>query len=183
MKEFINDVGNNERNRQGKGKAILSLAPNSYAPGDAGDESRKRKRDGESDSNDATSNDYNDRASYVVVPAGEETKSMRCPVCKEAIRSEFWEEEEEWIWRGSVKVKEKIFHTTCHREILASAAVAARLRAGSGGTSGSRAGTPDVASLKRRTPRPERVLKRKADADETDRREEIPPSKKIAVAI
>lgn len=122
------------------------------------------------------------RATFVVVPAGEETKSMRCPVCKEAIRSEFWEEEEEWVWRGVVRVKDKICHTACHREMLASAAVNARLRVESGGSNGSRAGTPDGRG---RTPTPERVLKRKAegDAEVDERKGGTPPLKKMAVAV
>ncbi|KLO14940.1 hypothetical protein SCHPADRAFT_902804 [Schizopora paradoxa] len=175
--DFINDVGNDERDRKGKGKAT-SLT-NSHVSGDASEDSRKRKRDGDFDANDAE-DEKSERASYVVVPAGEETKSIRCPVCKEAIRSEFWEEEEEWVWRGVVKVKEKIFHTMCHREMLGSAAVAARLRLEAGGSHGSRAGTPEA--LKGRTPTPERVLKRKAEQEEDEKRDGTPPSKKIAVA-
>lgn len=179
MKDFINDIGNDERDRKGKGKAVSSA--NNYVSGDAIEDSRKRKRDGEfNNSTVNVDNEKSERASYVVVPAGEETKSIRCPVCKEAIRSEFWEEEEEWVWRGVVKVKEKIFHTVCHREMLGSAAVAARLRMEGGGNNGSRPGTPDA--LKGRTPTPERLLKRKAESDEGEKRDGTPPSKKIAVA-
>jgi len=177
--DFINDTGNSDRDRKGKGKAKAS--DNSHVSGDTTDDSRKRKRDGELDNNGGTAahgdDELSGRASFVVVPAGEETKSIRCPVCKEAIRSEFWEEEEEWVWRGVVKVKEKIFHTVCHREMLGSAAVAARLRMETGG---SRSGTPDA--MKGRTPTPERVLKRKAEADEAERREGTPPNKKVAVS-
>lgn len=51
------------------------------------------------------------RASFVVVPPGEEVKTINCPVCKETLRSEFREEDEEWIWQNAVRVKDKVsFH-------------------------------------------------------------------------
>ncbi|KAI5125017.1 hypothetical protein M0805_007441 [Coniferiporia weirii] len=84
------------------------------------------------------------RASVVVVPPGDEAKSISCPVCKEALRSEFQEEEEEWVWRNAIQVKDKIYHATCHAEMSASSTLASKLRAdGLAITSSSRSGTPE----------------------------------------
>lgn len=33
---------------------------------------------------------------------------MPCPVCKEVLKSEFQEDEEEWIWRNAVRVGDKV---------------------------------------------------------------------------
>lgn len=48
------------------------------------------------------------RASVVVVPPGDEAKTIYCPVCKEPLKSDFQEDEEEWIWRNAVQVKDKV---------------------------------------------------------------------------
>lgn len=48
------------------------------------------------------------RASFVVVPPGDEAKSISCPVCKETLKSEFMEEDEEWVWLNAVRVKDKV---------------------------------------------------------------------------
>ncbi|PSS35552.1 hypothetical protein PHLCEN_2v1490 [Hermanssonia centrifuga] len=42
-------------------------------------------------------------AMFVVVPPGDEAKSIACPICKETPKSEFLEDEEEWVWRKAVK--------------------------------------------------------------------------------
>ena len=43
-----------------------------------------------------------------MVPPGDEAKSMHCPVCKEPLKSEFREDDEEWIWLNAVRVKDKV---------------------------------------------------------------------------
>lgn len=52
------------------------------------------------------------RESFVVVPPGDEVKSISCPVCKETLKSEFRDEDEEWVWTNAVRVKDKV----CHRK-------------------------------------------------------------------
>ena len=48
------------------------------------------------------------RARFVVVPPGDEAKHITCPICKEAFKSEFNEEDEEWIWKNALKVDDKV---------------------------------------------------------------------------
>lgn len=48
------------------------------------------------------------RASVIVVPPGDEAKSINCPVCKETLKSEFREDDEEWVWHNAVRVKDKV---------------------------------------------------------------------------
>lgn len=48
------------------------------------------------------------RAMTVVVPPGDEAKPISCPICKEHLKSEFLEDEEEWVWRNAVQKDDKV---------------------------------------------------------------------------
>lgn len=48
------------------------------------------------------------RAQFVVVPPGAEARVISCPICKETLKSEFLEEDEEWVWRNAVKKDDKV---------------------------------------------------------------------------
>lgn len=48
------------------------------------------------------------RAMYVVVPPGDEAKTISCPICKEALKADFLEDDEEWVWRNAVKKDDKV---------------------------------------------------------------------------
>ena len=48
------------------------------------------------------------RAMFVVVAPGEEAKPFSCPVCKEPLKCEFLEEEEEWVWKNAMKKDDKV---------------------------------------------------------------------------
>jgi hypothetical protein len=47
-------------------------------------------------------------ARFVVVPPGDEAKHVTCPICKEVFKSEFNEDDEEWIWKNALKVDDKV---------------------------------------------------------------------------
>jgi len=126
--DFLNDVADKKGKRRETSGPSSSLATNSEAS----------KRDEEL------------RASYIVVPSGDEAKSISCPVCKELLKSEFLDEEEEWVWKNAVRVKDKIYHATCHAEMAASSTLAAKLRAEGAGSS--RVMTPDITDSNRLTP-------------------------------
>ncbi|GLB33916.1 putative RPR [Lyophyllum shimeji] len=93
------------------------------------------------------------RAMFVVVPPGDEAKPVSCPICKEILKSEFLEEDEDWVWKNVVKKDDRVYHATCHAEAVAStSSLAARLRSElATGRSGS--ATPEAPSL-RSTPPP-----------------------------
>ena len=48
------------------------------------------------------------RAMFVVVAPGEEAKQFSCPVCKEPMKCDFLEDEEEWVWKNAVKKDDKV---------------------------------------------------------------------------
>ena len=48
------------------------------------------------------------RAMFVVVPPGDEAKPISCPICKEPLKSEFMEDDEEWVWRNAVKKDDRV---------------------------------------------------------------------------
>jgi len=141
------------------------------------------------------------RAMFVVVPPGDEAKSISCPICKEPLKSEFLEDDEEWVWKNAVQKDDKIFHATCHAEAAASkskSSLAARLRSEvSAGRSRSRTpesatsrGSPPKGLVKKLdSPSPSKLAgnKRKAEDDNTassiSRGETTPPLKKQALTL
>ncbi|KAG9032954.1 hypothetical protein FRB95_000702 [Tulasnella sp. JGI-2019a] len=82
------------------------------------------------------------RASYVVVPPGDEAKSIKCPICKEGMQTEFLEEDEDWVWRNAVSIKGKIYHATCHADAVASSLTRVKTEV----TGQSRSVTPETAT-------------------------------------
>ncbi|TCD68212.1 hypothetical protein EIP91_011384 [Steccherinum ochraceum] len=127
------------------------------------------------------------RALYVVVPPGDEAKPISCPICKEPFKSEFNEDDEEWIWRNAVRKDDKIYHAVCHAEASASkSTLAVRLRGEVASRSRSR--TPEASRStppKLDSPSPTRGIKRKAEDDATvalHAEQSTPPTKKLAIS-
>ncbi|KAF8897640.1 hypothetical protein BD779DRAFT_1491908 [Infundibulicybe gibba] len=86
------------------------------------------------------------RALYVVVPPGDEAKAVSCPICKEVLKSEFLEDDEDWVWKNAIKKDDRVYHATCHAEAVVSTnSLVARLRTETTGRS--RSGTPEAQSL------------------------------------
>ncbi|KAF8663446.1 hypothetical protein AX16_001016 [Volvariella volvacea WC 439] len=134
---LVEDWVNNDRTDvKGKGRADGNRSVNSKA--------------------DMVKRDAELRAQYVIVPPGDEAKQIACPICKELLKSEFLEDEEEWVWRNAIRKDERVYHATCHAEASASASsLVARLRTEMGNNR-SRSGTPEVQSH-RATPPPASV--------------------------
>ena len=55
-----------------------------------------------------TKRDAELRALYVVVPPGDEAKPVSCPICKETIKSEFLEDDEDWVWKNAIKKDDRV---------------------------------------------------------------------------
>ncbi|KZP09586.1 hypothetical protein FIBSPDRAFT_701190, partial [Athelia psychrophila] len=47
------------------------------------------------------------RALFIVVPPGDEAKPISCPICKETIKSEFLEDDEDWVWKNAILKDDK----------------------------------------------------------------------------
>ncbi|KAI0770816.1 hypothetical protein BC629DRAFT_1583389 [Irpex lacteus] len=138
------------------------------------------------------------RSMTVVVPPGDEAKAISCPICKEHLKSEFNEDEEEWVWRNAVQKDDRIYHATCHAEAMVSkTSLATRLKTEE--TSRSRSQTPEWTrsparanfalpddSMKIGSPSPSKLVgsKRKVDTDGSvsSRDSPTPPMKKIALS-
>ncbi|KAJ3989677.1 hypothetical protein F5890DRAFT_1485062 [Lentinula detonsa] len=136
---------------------------------------------------EAAERDAKLRSEFVVVPPGDESKSLSCPICKESLKSEFLEDDEEWVWKNAVKKDDRIFHATCHAEASANV-LAVRLR--SDVNSRSRSGTPEsntpVMARLSLSPDPvARGIKRKVEDESsslTDEAENSPHRKKLALS-
>lgn len=57
---------------------------------------------------EAARRDADLRTMFVVVPPGDEAKPVSCPICKETLKSEFLEDDEEWVWRNAVKKDDRV---------------------------------------------------------------------------
>ncbi|KAF9076755.1 hypothetical protein BDP27DRAFT_1254578 [Rhodocollybia butyracea] len=135
---------------------------------------------------EAAEREANLRSEFVVVPPGDEARSISCPICKEPLKSEFIEDDEEWVWKNAVKKDDRIFHATCHAEAVTNV-LAVRLR--SDPNSRSRSGTPEskspfMARLSLSPDPVQRGIKRKADDDDSSSVsvEEGTPRKKLALS-
>ncbi|KAK7470544.1 mRNA 3' end processing factor [Stygiomarasmius scandens] len=132
---------------------------------------------------DAAKRDAELRAQFVIVPPGDEAKPISCPICKEALKSEFLEDDEEWVWRNAIKKDERIYHATCHAEASTNTLASRLLNTGR-----SRSITPEaqVLAVKKSSPSPESLagVKRKAGDDHSplSQFEGTPPSKKLAIS-
>ncbi|RPD67228.1 hypothetical protein L226DRAFT_529606 [Lentinus tigrinus ALCF2SS1-7] len=147
---------------------------------------------------EAAKRDAELRAMFVVVPPGDEAKPISCPICKELLKSEFLEDDEEWVWRNAIKKDDRIYHATCHAEAIASkSSLASRLR--NEASSRSRSRTPETRtppkvlatlngeSRKSETPTPSKLagMKRKAEDDSVGlglvkSEDDAPQAKRIA---
>ncbi|GAA5930066.1 hypothetical protein JCM1841_000667 [Sporobolomyces salmonicolor] len=82
-----------------------------------------------------------------------------CPICQDRFKSEWSDEEEEWVWWNAVVVDRTLYHATCHAEAtLARASAAASALARTHSAVASREGTPVGSSLASSLP-----LKRKVE--------------------
>ncbi|KAI0310564.1 hypothetical protein OF83DRAFT_1070320 [Amylostereum chailletii] len=129
------------------------------------------------------------RSQFVVVPAGDEGKSIVCPICKDTLKAEFNEDDEDWVWKNAMEVNSRISHATCHAEALSSASsLASRLRPDvAQGRSQSR--TMESAAIcttppKVGSPTQASGLKRKAEVDSsTGAHVDSPPLKRTMLAV
>lgn len=86
----------------------------------------------------------------MIAPTDPGLATRPCPICKELFKSEWSEEEEEWIWRDAVKVDAVYFHATCRYSAKALSSVVVRGAtppvdgSEAGSNAGSRAGTPSL---------------------------------------
>ncbi|SPO29376.1 related to PCF11 component of pre-mRNA 3`-end processing factor CF I [Ustilago trichophora] len=58
--------------------------------------------------------------SFVITPTDPDLASQPCPICKESFKSQWSEDEEEWIWLNAIKVDNSAgegvvyYHASCH---------------------------------------------------------------------
>ncbi|GAA5997414.1 hypothetical protein JCM5350_003834 [Sporobolomyces pararoseus] len=87
----------------------------------------------------------------VSVPPAGGLGDKPCPICQDKFKSEWSDEEEEWVWWNAVNVEGTLYHATCHAEAtLARATAAASALARTNSALASREGTPTTPSLKRK---------------------------------
>ena len=89
---------------------ITDFFAQDWISGSSGNDKGKGRADPNSTSNATMPSLSELRAQFVVVPPGDEAKSISCPICKENMKSEFMEDDEEWVWRNAVMKGDKVSH-------------------------------------------------------------------------
>ncbi|GAA5909393.1 hypothetical protein JCM5296_007023 [Sporobolomyces johnsonii] len=107
------------------------------------------------------------------VPVGADGQGLGdkpCPICQDRFKSEWSDDEEEWVWWNAVVVDGTLYHATCHAEAsLARASAAASVLARTHSAVASREGTPVAPSSLLGSSLP---LKRKAEEEAQARAEQ-----------
>src|SRR6267154_1005614 len=62
---------------------------------------------------DAAQRDAELHMQFIVVPPGDEAKPISCPICKETLKTEFLEDDEEWVWKYAVRKDDKVRIGSC----------------------------------------------------------------------
>lgn len=85
--------------------------------------------------------------SFVVAPSDDPDAATRpCPVCKELFKSEWSEEEEEWIWKNCLLVDKTYYHGSCFYSAKTLSQNVGKKNQGE--STGSRDGTPQPTMIK-----------------------------------
>ncbi|GAA5914453.1 hypothetical protein JCM6882_003022 [Rhodosporidiobolus microsporus] len=78
--------------------------------------------------------------------AGGELGTKPCPICQDRFKSEWSDEEEEWVWWNATVVNGQLYHATCHAEASLSQARAAASAVATSATGTPREGTPALSA-------------------------------------
>ena len=54
------------------------------------------------------------------VPADLQQRNAPCPICQELFKSQYLDDEQDFVWMDAIKVGEKIYHSTCYEEAYGS---------------------------------------------------------------
>ncbi|KAK4038927.1 protein PCF11 [Parachaetomium inaequale] len=89
------------------------------------------------------------KAPYLPVPEDSSRVNSTCPICQEKFEMKWLDEAQEWVWMDAVKVGERVFHASCHREAYgALQQVQQQQVEGAGGVLGKRKAEDDVGGLR-----------------------------------
>lgn len=55
---------------------------------------------------------------WIRVPNDPVLRNMPCPICQEKFDSTWSEEVQDFIWQDALKVGERIYHASCHAEVM-----------------------------------------------------------------
>ncbi|KAL2179897.1 uncharacterized protein P884DRAFT_275492 [Thermothelomyces heterothallicus CBS 202.75] len=56
------------------------------------------------------------RIPYLAVPEDSSRVNSACPICQEKFEMKWLDEAQEWVWTDAVRVGDRVFHASCHRE-------------------------------------------------------------------
>lgn len=54
---------------------------------------------------------------YIPVPDDSSRVNSICPICQERFEMKWLDEAQEWVWMDAVKIGDRVYHASCHREV------------------------------------------------------------------
>ncbi|KAK1827582.1 hypothetical protein QBC39DRAFT_420008 [Podospora conica] len=57
------------------------------------------------------------KVQYLAVPDDAAGAAAVCPICQERFEMKWLDEAQEWVWMDAVRLGERVFHASCHREV------------------------------------------------------------------
>ena len=55
--------------------------------------------------------------SWLPVPEDSAKVNNMCPICQERFEMKWLDEAQEWVWMDAMKVGERVYHASCHKEV------------------------------------------------------------------
>ncbi|KAK4990737.1 mRNA 3' end processing factor [Elasticomyces elasticus] len=55
---------------------------------------------------------------YIPIPADATPATSACPICQEKFENKWHELAQEWVWMDAIKVGGRVYHASCHEEVL-----------------------------------------------------------------
>lgn len=58
----------------------------------------------------------NPKAQYILVPDDPKQAASVCPICQDKFETRWLDDTQEFVWADAIKVGDRIYHASCHRE-------------------------------------------------------------------
>lgn len=89
---------------------------NNASNNDSGDSPRGGHSSAQSGGKRGGQQNQQQQLQYIAVPEDSSRVNTVCPICQERFEMKWLDEAQEWVWMDAVKIGERVFHASCHRE-------------------------------------------------------------------
>jgi pre-mRNA cleavage complex 2 protein Pcf11 len=61
---------------------------------------------------------------YIPVPSDPVLKNLPCPICQENFTQIYLDDAGDWVWEDAINVGGRVYHASCHQEVIGGSATA-----------------------------------------------------------